>query len=122
MVPIQILLLLLGAINWTYVASIGCWHQPAPPKPQYHTTVFKHCADLVKELAKLDKAYAPIKFSRKRGVGYKVPERWRKNTCFIVIDMHSDNDEDDVSFMDIAVEAASVAAACVVKEPHLGGT
>ncbi|KAL8799585.1 MAG: hypothetical protein Q9200_007505, partial [Gallowayella weberi] len=122
MVPIRIFLLLLSAINWSCVESLICFKQPPPPRPQHFTTIFKFCADAIKELAKLDKAHAPINFSRKRGVGYKVPDSWRERTCFIVIDMHSDDDEDDISFYEIAVEAGVIAGACVLQEPHLGGT
>ncbi|KAI4249229.1 MAG: hypothetical protein L6R40_000687 [Gallowayella cf. fulva] len=122
MVPIRHLLLLLAAINWTYAANVGCWKQPNPPAKQYYTTIFKHCIDAIQDLAKLDKAFAPILFSRKKGVGYKVPERWMEKTCFIVIDMHNDEDEEYVSFHEIAVEAGVIAGACVARPPHLGGT
>ncbi|KAL8791090.1 MAG: hypothetical protein Q9213_000297 [Squamulea squamosa] len=119
---ISTLLLIIAALNWAVAAKVGCWRQPDPPAPQHHTTVYRHCFDAIKELAELDKAYAPILFSRKPGLGYKVPERWIKGTCYVHIDVNSEDDEDYISFHEIAVEAGVIAAACVIKAPHLGGT
>lgn len=117
-----VLFLVITAIHWTCAAAVICWRQNPPGGRQLHPTVFKHCSDAIKELAKLDKAYAPIAFSRRPGVGYQVPQRWVSRSCFIDLDMHSDDDEDSVSFMDIAIEAGTLAAACVAQPPHLGGT
>ena len=122
---VLILLLLLVAINWAGAvgeARVGCWKQNPPPGRQHFTTIYKQCFEGIKDLAKLDKAYAPIVFSRKPGAGYRVPERWITGTCYIHIDMHSDDDEDFLSFHEIAVEAGVINAACVARPPHLGGT
>ncbi|KAL8644281.1 MAG: hypothetical protein Q9226_007844 [Calogaya cf. arnoldii] len=120
---ISILSLIIVAVNLAGVsADVGCWQLNPPPRPQRFSTIYRHCYEGIKDLAKVDKAYAPILFSRKPNAGYKVPERWITGTCFIHIDMHSDDDEDYVSFHDIAVEAGVINAACVARPPHLGGT
>ncbi|KAL8752334.1 MAG: hypothetical protein Q9199_005822 [Rusavskia elegans] len=122
---ISILLLVLVAVNWAGAvgeARVGCWKQNPSPGRQHFTTIYKHCYEGIKDLAKLDKAYAPILFSRKPDAGYRVPERWVTGTCYIHIDMHSNDDEDYVSFHEIAVEAGVINAACVARPPHLGGT
>ncbi|KAL8852959.1 MAG: hypothetical protein Q9221_002209 [Calogaya cf. arnoldii] len=120
---ISILSLIIVAVNLVGVsADVGCWKQNPPPGRQHFSTVYKHCYEGIKDLAKLDKAYAPILFSRKPDAGYRVPERWITGTCFIHIDMHSDDDEDYVSFHHIAIEAGVINAACVARPPHLGGT
>lgn len=122
---VLILLLLLVAVNWAGAvgeARVGCWKQNPPPGRQHFTTIYKQCFEGIKDLAKLDKSYAPIVFSRKPDAGYRVPERWITGTCYIHIDMHSDDDEDFLSFHEIAVEAGVINAACVARPPHLGGT
>ena len=42
--------------------------------------------------------------------------------CGVAIDMHSDDDEDSMSFHDIAVETGVILIRCVAHPPHLGGT
>lgn len=39
----------------------------------------------------------------------------------MAIDMRSDNDEDTLSFREIAVEAGKLMLHCVAQPPHLGG-
>ena len=68
------------------------------------------------------KPKAPITFSRKAGLGYKVPDYWTVGNCALTIDMHSDEDIDTMSFFDIAIEAGVVNARCVARPPHFGGT
>ncbi|KAL8995365.1 MAG: hypothetical protein Q9169_004873 [Polycauliona sp. 2 TL-2023] len=121
---ISIFLFILFAINWSGVVgeNVGCWRQNPPPGRQHFSTIYHQCYQGIKDLAKLDKAHAQILFSRKPGAGYRVPERWRVGTCYIHIDMHSDDDEDYISFFEIGVEAGVINAACVARAPHLGGT
>ncbi|KAL8861538.1 MAG: hypothetical protein Q9178_002062 [Gyalolechia marmorata] len=119
---ISIFLLIVAAFNWTVAGQMACWKKPLPPAPQPATTVYWQCFEGIKDLAKMGKAYAPILFSRKEGAGFKVPDRWVTGTCYIHIDMDNDDDEDYITFHDIAVEAGILAAACVARPPHLGGT
>ena len=39
-----------------------------------------------------------------------------------MIDMHHDEDEDILSFLDLATAAGMVNIVCVAKPPHYGGT
>ena len=57
-------------------------------------------------------------FSRKRGVGYQVPDTWKSGTCVLSIDMISDDAEDLLSFREIAIEAYTVALTCVITPPR----
>ncbi|KAI4200119.1 MAG: hypothetical protein LQ350_004158 [Teloschistes chrysophthalmus] len=122
MKPTPLLALLLFAATHCALVGAGCFKQGPPGTPQLSPAIFKHCIDPIKELAKLDKAHAPIAFSRKRGIGYPLPQRWFSKSCWINLDMHNADDEDFASFMDISIEAGTLAASCVAQPPHLGGT
>ncbi|KAL8733661.1 MAG: hypothetical protein Q9181_003519, partial [Wetmoreana brouardii] len=115
------ILFVLAAVNWAGAVP-GCWRQSPPDRPQLQPTIFKHCLEVAKLLAKLDKAHAPILFSRRPGMGYKLPQHWAIGTCLATLDMHSDDDEETVSFMDIAIETGTLSGTCVAQPPHLGGT
>ena len=67
-------------------------------------------------------AQKPILFSRKENHGYQVPRKWQRGNCIIMIDMHHDEDEDILSFLDLATAAGMVNIVCVAKPPHYGGT
>ncbi|KAL9576356.1 MAG: hypothetical protein Q9212_007171, partial [Teloschistes hypoglaucus] len=122
MKPTPLLALLLFAATHCLLVDAGCYMQSPRGMPQLRPGIFKDCIDKISELAELDKTHAPIAFSRKRGVGYPLPQRWYKKSCWIKLDTHNDYDEDVASFMEIAIEAGTLAASCVAKPPHLGGT
>ncbi|KAL8702812.1 MAG: hypothetical protein Q9201_004028 [Fulgogasparrea decipioides] len=113
--------LILVVVNWAGAVP-GCWRQNPPDRQQLQPTIFKQCLEIAKFLAKVDKTDAPVSFSRRPGIGYKVPQHWVIGTCVATLDMHSDEDEDTASFMEIAIETGTLSAACVAKPPHLGGT
>ncbi|KAL9004749.1 MAG: hypothetical protein Q9188_002433 [Gyalolechia gomerana] len=58
-------------------------------------------------------------FSRKPGVGYRLPAHWVHRSCVVHVSIEED-EEDTVSFFEIAQEAGVVNGACVVRPPHLG--
>ena len=101
---------------------MGCFGPAAAIKDPIAPTTFKECYELVKRLAHHDKAEAAMIFSRKPGAGFRVPEHWVSGNCVLTIDMDSDNDEETLSFKDLAVDAGAVMVRCVMAPPHLGGT
>lgn len=119
---VRVLLILLAVVSWVNVATAGCFRQNPPGRPQLHPTTFIECLDIIKSLVKYDKAYAPTLFSRRPGQGFQLPRHWIIGSCMMTLDMHSDDDEDSVSFYKIGVEAGVVNGACVARPPHLGGT
>lgn len=98
----------------------SCWG--GGPRSQLHPTTFKACKAVIRWLGSHDKEQGPITFSRRLGVGYRVPDQWLSGSCVVGIDMHSDDDEDTLSFREIVVEAYTIALACVISPPHLGGS
>lgn len=120
MIPIN--LILFAAISWGGNVTAECFLPSPPGRTPIHPTIFKDCLDGIKELVKYDKAYAPTLFRRTPGLGFKLPHHWTSRSCAIFLDLHSDEDEDLVSFYDIAVEAGVLNGACVAPPPHLGGT
>ena len=110
------------SIPSTLSDTIGCFAQSANPRQRLIPTTFKACYELSKFLIHHDKSQGGITFSRKPGVGFQVPEHWVSGNCVLAIDVHSADDEDTLSFKDIAVEAGAVMVRCVAKPPHLGGT
>ena len=100
--------------------NIGCWR--GVPRHQLHPTTFKACSTVIKWLGSHDKEQGPITFSRRLGIGYRVPDQWLSGNCLVGIDMQTDNDIDTLSFRDIVVQAYTIALACVISPPHLGGS
>ena len=98
----------------------SCWG--GAPRSKLRPTTFKACSAVIKWLGSHDKEEGPITFSRRLGVGYPVPDQWASGNCVVGIDMHSDDDVDTLSFREIVVEAYSIALACVISPPHLGGS
>ena len=117
-----VLLPLAFSIPSTLSDTIGCFAQSAAPRQRLVPTTFKACYELSKFLIQHDKAQGAITFSRKPGVGYQVPEHWFSGNCVLAIDVHSEDDEETLSFKDIAVEAGAIMVRCVANPPHLGGT
>ena len=97
----------------------SCWG--GGPRSQLRPTTFKACKAVIRWLGSHDKEEGPITFSRRSGVGYHVPDQWLSGNCLVSIDMHSDDDEDTLSFREIVIEAYTIALACVISPPHLGG-
>lgn len=87
-----------------------------------YPTTFKECYEVQKLLLRHDKPHAPIMFSRKPDIGFKVPDYWSVGNCALIIDMHSDDDEETMSFAEIAVQTGVVNAGCVARPPHFGGS
>lgn len=119
---IPILLVFVAALSWANGVTAGCFMQNPPSRPQLHPTIFKHCLDGIAELVKYDKAMAPTLFSRKPGLGFKLPYHLSSRSCVVLLDMHSDDDEDLLSFYEIGIEAGVLNGFCVARPPHLGGT
>lgn len=117
-----VLLSLALFIRSTLSDTIGCFAQSRAPRQRLIPTTFKACYELSKFLIHHDKAHAAIHFSRKPGAGFQVPDHWVSGNCVLAIDVHSDDDEDELSFKDIAVEAGAIMVRCVARPPHLGGT
>ena len=117
-----VLLPLAFSIPSTLSDTIGCFAQSAAPRQRLVPTTFKACYELSKFLIQHDKAQGAFTFSRKPGVGYQVPEHWFSGNCVLAIDVHSEDDEETLSFKDIAVEAGAIMVRCVANPPHLGGT
>ena len=113
-----VLFALIIAVDCDDEAS--CWG--GVPRNQLRPTTFKACSAVIKWLGSHDKEKAPITFSRRLGVGYRVPDQWASGNCVVGIDMHSDDDVDTLSFREIVVEAYAIALACVISPPHLGGS
>ena len=99
--------------------TIGCWANS--PDSKLSPTTFRECRHLIKWMNSFDKDKGEITFSRKPGVGYRLPDQWMLGTCVLGIDMVSDDVEDTVTFREIGIEAYTVALACVIRPPHLGG-
>lgn len=86
-------------------------------------TVFKTCYDAVKLLLPDPRSVRkPILFSRKEDHGYQVPRQWRRGNCVVRVDMHDDDAEDTLTFLDLATAAGTVNVVCVARPPHFGGT
>lgn len=118
---IPILFILFAAVGLSLSASPGCFQQSPPGGRHLHPTVFKECLDAIKEMVKYDKAHAPTLFSRKPGVGFTLPAIWVHRSCVVQISIPED-EEDSVSFFEIATEAGVVNGRCVARPPHFGGT
>lgn len=99
--------------------TIECWADS--PDSKLAPTTFRECRHLIRQMNSFDKDEGPITFSRKPGVGYKLPVQWSLGTCVLAIDMISDDAEDTLTFREIGIEAYGVALACVITPPHLGG-
>lgn len=119
---LPILFLLFAAIGWAKDGTAGCFRQAPPGERQIYPTIFKDCLEPIKNLVKYDKAYAPTLFSRKRGLGFKLPAHWISGSCVMLLDICSDDEEDSETFYAIAVEAGILNGACVAQPPHFGGT
>ena len=117
-----VLLSLALFISPTVSNVIGCFAREAAFRQPVAPTTFKACYEIVKRLVHHDKAEAAMIFSRKPGAGFRVPEHWVSGNCVLTIDMDSDNDEETLSFKDLAVDAGTVMVRCVMSPPHLGGT
>ncbi|KAI4168819.1 MAG: hypothetical protein LQ348_007429 [Seirophora lacunosa] len=115
-------LVVLTASNWAGIVHAQCFAQNPPDRPQASPTIYKDCFEVIRNMVGHDKTLAPTLFSRKPGLGFKLPHVWVYRSCLLRLDMHSDDDEDSVPFFKIAVEAGIINAACVVHPPHLGGT
>ena len=98
----------------------SCW--AGVPGGRLRPTTFKACSAVIKWLGSHDKEQGPITFSRQHGVGYRVPDQWLSGNCVVGIDMHSDDDVDTLSFREIVIQAWTIALACVISPPHLGGS
>ena len=118
----MLLLHLVILIAVTLGDTVGCFDQSTDPRRQITPTTYRACYGILDALLSKDKATAEIPFSRRSGVGFKVPEYWTSGNCVMVIDMHSENDVDSMSFLDIATEAGVIMVKCVMYPPHLGGT
>ena len=119
---LRLLLAMTLIIASTLADRLGCFHQSPPLRPQRAPTTYKECSHILRFLLDYDKEQGSITFSRRPGIGYRVPDYWVAGTCAIPIDMHSDNEVDEMSFHDIAVEAGAIMVRCVMYGPHLGGT
>ncbi|KAL8712930.1 MAG: hypothetical protein Q9220_002788 [cf. Caloplaca sp. 1 TL-2023] len=114
---------LLTAICATSIIDPVCWTPKTPESVQPRPTVFKHCYDAVKKiLPDPQTVHKPILFSRKPDRGFDVPRQWRSESCIIMIDVHSDEDEEIATFFDLAAGAALINIGCVARPPHYGGT
>ena len=81
------------------------------------------CADIFEVMQKVDKVWAPMHFTRDGDQGYKVPHRWHKSSCTLLIDMLEEED-DDVFPLGLVIQSASnIVRACVMEPgmPGLGG-
>ncbi|CAO1601547.1 hypothetical protein XANCAGTX0491_005202 [Xanthoria calcicola] len=92
----------------------ACWMQKTPTGPMPIPTFFKTCYDAVKLLLPDPR--------RKENHGYQVPRQWRRGNCVVRIDMHDDDAEDTLTFLDLATAAGTVNVVCVARPPHFGGT
>ncbi|KAL8936482.1 MAG: hypothetical protein Q9211_004165 [Gyalolechia sp. 1 TL-2023] len=118
---IFILFVLCTVLGWAASSSPGCFQERPPGEPRANPTVFVDCMEPIKSLVEYDKAHAPTLFSRKPGVGYRLPVHWIHRSCVLHVSIPEDG-EDRVSFFEIAQEAGVINAACVARPPHLGGT
>ena len=118
----SLVLLSLALFMPPALGDVGCFVREAAFREPIAPTTFKVCYELVKGLVHHDKAEAAMIFSRKPGAGFRVPEHWVSGNCVLTIDMDSDNDEETLSFKDLAVDAGMVMVRCVMNPPHLGGT
>ncbi|KAI4129758.1 MAG: hypothetical protein LQ338_002068 [Usnochroma carphineum] len=116
------LFLLNTLVYSAFSASVGCFRRQVTGEMVLYPTTFKECYAVQRKLVQQDKAQAPITFSRKAGIGYKVPDYWTVGNCALTIDLHSEDDIDTMSFYDIAVQAGVLNVGCVAKPPHFGGT
>ena len=117
-----VLLSLALLIPPTVGNMIGCFAREAASRQPIAPTTYKACYDIVRRLVHHDKAEAAMTFSRKPDAGFRVPEHWVSGNCVLTIDMDSDNDEETLSFKDLAIDAGTVMVRCVMIPPHLGGT
>ncbi|KAL8730711.1 MAG: hypothetical protein Q9166_003903 [cf. Caloplaca sp. 2 TL-2023] len=100
-----------------------CWVQKTPTSAKPTPTIFKACDDALKlMLPDAKTAKVPMLFSRKPNHGFQVPRQWRRGNCVVKIDMHSEDDEDSVAFIDLASGASMINIRCVARPPHYGGT
>ena len=118
----SLVLLSLALFMSPAFGDIGCFVREVAMRQPIAPTTFKACYELVKRLVHHDKAEAAMIFSRKPEAGFRVPEHWVSGNCVLTIDMDSDNDEETLSFKDLAVDAGTVMVRCVMNPPHLGGT
>lgn len=81
------------------------------------------CADVLEIIMQGDKFRAPMTFTRKDGVGYKLPEKWNVKSCNVVIDMTNDDDEETFPMATVAQSASDLLQACVLdlRYPGVGG-
>ncbi|KAI4269096.1 MAG: hypothetical protein L6R38_007594 [Xanthoria sp. 2 TBL-2021] len=119
-----LLLLLADFIAPTIAARDAvCWTQKTPTSEKPIPTVFKACHDAIKIMFPDPKSgQKPILFSRKENHGYQVPKQWRRGNCVVRIDMHDDDAEDTLTFLDLATAAGKVNIVCVARPPHFGGS
>ena len=108
--------LLALTVLFGFADSVECWQER--PGSQLVPTTFKDCRSVIRWLSTFDRASSPMIFSRRQGAGYLVPAQWISGNCILAIDMISDDVEDFLSFQDIAVEAYTVALACVITPPR----
>ncbi|KAL8658830.1 MAG: hypothetical protein Q9226_000763 [Calogaya cf. arnoldii] len=119
-----LLLLLANFVVLTIAAGqAGCYTQKTPTSERPIPTVFKACHETVKIMfPDPDSGQKPILFSRKENHGFEVPRQWRRGNCVIRIDMHDDDAEDTLTFLDLATAAGMVNILCVARPPHFGGS
>ena len=89
-------------------------HQPPGKEDLHQIASRKDCIEVARLMIKGDKAYAPMLFTRKEGIGFQVPHTWAlKGTCFISIDMMEEDDEETFTLAKMAVIVATIIHDCV---------
>ena len=80
----------------------------------WYITNRQDCIEVARLMISGDKAYAPMKFTRKENVGFQVPHVWAlKGSCYVGIDMVEEDDEETFSLAKMALNVAAIIHDCV---------
>ncbi|KAL8752053.1 MAG: hypothetical protein Q9199_006003 [Rusavskia elegans] len=115
---LALLLLLLAIFMVPTMAARDavCWMQKTATSEKPIPTVFKACHDAIKIMFPDPvSGQKPILFSRKENHGYQVPKQWRRGNCVIKIDMHDDDAEDTLTFLDLATAGKAIFGALITQ-------
>ena len=88
--------------------------------PFLRPVVVDDCADVFETMQEGDKVWAPMHFTRERGTGFRVPHRWHKNSCTVLIDMLKDGDDDSFPLGTVVQAASNIVRACVLDSSMQG--
>ena len=109
-----VLVLLLFSFALRARAASRCYVQDKGDDDVYRAAR-QDCIEVAKLMIHGDKAYAPMVFSRKEGVGFKVPHEWafKEGTCFISINTVEEDDEVVYSVAKMARTVATIIHDCL---------